>query len=53
MAAAMSSRWAKRVRFKSAQSDSPACQSLNFTTADVAEAMLAFAQKRDPKFTGR
>ena len=28
-------------------------QSVNFTTADTAEAMAAFVQKRDPKFTGR
>jgi enoyl-CoA hydratase/carnithine racemase len=27
-------------------------QALNFSSADTAEAMLAFAQKRDPKFTG-
>jgi 2-(1,2-epoxy-1,2-dihydrophenyl)acetyl-CoA isomerase len=29
------------------------CQSVNFETADVAEAMAAFQDKRDPKFTGR
>jgi 2-(1,2-epoxy-1,2-dihydrophenyl)acetyl-CoA isomerase len=29
------------------------CQSLNFSTSDTAEAMLAFAQKREPVFTGR
>ena len=29
------------------------CQSLNFSTADTAEALSAFAQKRDPVFTGR
>jgi enoyl-CoA hydratase/carnithine racemase len=29
------------------------CQSVNFASADTAEAMLAFVQKRDPKFTGR
>src|SRR5437763_10837735 len=28
-------------------------QSVNFTTADTAEAMAAFVQKRDPKYTGR
>jgi 2-(1,2-epoxy-1,2-dihydrophenyl)acetyl-CoA isomerase len=29
------------------------CQSVNFATADTAEAMAAFAQKREPKFVGR
>ncbi len=29
------------------------CQAVNFGSADTAEAMLAFVQKRDPKFTGR
>lgn len=29
------------------------CQTVNFNSADTAEAMLAFAQKRDPKFQGR
>jgi enoyl-CoA hydratase/carnithine racemase len=29
------------------------CQTVNFGSSDTAEAMLAFAQKRDPKFTGR
>ena len=29
------------------------CQSLNFSTDDTAEALSAFAQKRDPVFTGR
>jgi 2-(1,2-epoxy-1,2-dihydrophenyl)acetyl-CoA isomerase len=29
------------------------CQTVNFGSADTAEAMLAFVQKRDPKFTGR
>jgi 2-(1,2-epoxy-1,2-dihydrophenyl)acetyl-CoA isomerase len=28
-------------------------QTVNFGTADTAEAMAAFAQKREPKFTGR
>jgi 2-(1,2-epoxy-1,2-dihydrophenyl)acetyl-CoA isomerase len=28
-------------------------QTVNFTSADTAEAMAAFVQKRDPKFTGR
>jgi 2-(1,2-epoxy-1,2-dihydrophenyl)acetyl-CoA isomerase len=29
------------------------CQTVNFSTADVAEAFMAFAQKRDAVFTGR
>src|SRR3954469_1659800 len=29
------------------------CQTVNFNSADTAEAMLAFVQKRAPKFTGR
>jgi enoyl-CoA hydratase/carnithine racemase len=29
------------------------CQALNFSTTDTAEALSAFAQKRDPVFTGR
>jgi enoyl-CoA hydratase/carnithine racemase len=33
--------------------DEARCQSVNFTTADTAEAMAAFAQKRSPNFTGR
>ena len=28
-------------------------QTVNFNSADTAEAMAAFVQKRDPKFTGR
>lgn len=30
-----------------------AAQAINFTTADTAEAMAAFLEKREPKFTGR
>jgi enoyl-CoA hydratase/carnithine racemase len=29
------------------------CQTVNFNSADTAEAMAAFVQKRDPRFTGR
>jgi 2-(1,2-epoxy-1,2-dihydrophenyl)acetyl-CoA isomerase len=29
------------------------CQTVNFNSSDTAEAMAAFVQKRDPKFTGR
>jgi 2-(1,2-epoxy-1,2-dihydrophenyl)acetyl-CoA isomerase len=32
--------------------DEARCQNVNFKTADMAEAMAAFMQKRDPKFTG-
>jgi 2-(1,2-epoxy-1,2-dihydrophenyl)acetyl-CoA isomerase len=28
-------------------------QTVNFGTADTAEAMLAFVEKRDPSFTGK
>ena len=30
-----------------------ACQAVNFRSADAAEAMAAFVQKREPRFTGR
>jgi enoyl-CoA hydratase/carnithine racemase len=33
--------------------DEARCQAINFATADTAEAMAAFAQKRDPVFIGR
>jgi 2-(1,2-epoxy-1,2-dihydrophenyl)acetyl-CoA isomerase len=33
--------------------DEARCQALNFSTADTAEAMAAFAEKRDPVFIGR
>jgi 2-(1,2-epoxy-1,2-dihydrophenyl)acetyl-CoA isomerase len=33
--------------------DEARCQSVNFTTADTAEAMAAFVGKRSPNFTGR
>jgi len=33
--------------------DEARCQALNFSTKDTAEAMAAFAQKREPTFIGR
>ncbi|HWE67419.1 MAG TPA: enoyl-CoA hydratase-related protein [Acidimicrobiales bacterium] len=33
--------------------DEARCQAVNFSTQDTAEAMAAFAQKREPKFVGR
>ncbi|HVB92070.1 MAG TPA: enoyl-CoA hydratase-related protein [Acidimicrobiales bacterium] len=33
--------------------DEARCQALNFSTKDTAEAMAAFAEKRQPTFTGR
>lgn len=33
--------------------DEARCQTVNFTTDDTREAMRAFAEKRDPHFTGR
>ena len=33
--------------------DEARCQALNFSTSDTAEALAAFAEKRDPVFTGR
>ena len=39
--------------FDSALEVEAQCQTVNFSTADVAEAMAAFEQKRDPHFKGR
>jgi len=33
--------------------DEAAAQTINFATSDTAEAMRAFIEKREPKFTGR
>jgi 2-(1,2-epoxy-1,2-dihydrophenyl)acetyl-CoA isomerase len=33
--------------------DEAAAQTINFSTSDTAEAMRAFNEKRDPKFTGK
>ena len=33
--------------------DEARCQAVNFGTADTAEAMAAFVEKREPRFVGR
>jgi len=33
--------------------DEARCQALNFSTSDTKEAMAAFSQKREPRYTGR
>ena len=33
--------------------DEARCQNVNFRTADMVEAMTAFMEKREPKFSGR
>jgi 2-(1,2-epoxy-1,2-dihydrophenyl)acetyl-CoA isomerase len=33
--------------------DEARCQTVNFSTADTAEAIAAFMAKRDPRFSGR
>ena len=40
------------VSMDQALEDEARSQSVNFRTADVAEAMAAFVAKRDPTFTG-
>jgi enoyl-CoA hydratase/carnithine racemase len=42
-----------QVTMEEALDDEGVAQSLNFTTADTAEAMKAFVHKREPKFEGR
>ena len=42
-----------QVTLEEALDDEGVAQSLNFTTADTAEAMNAFVEKREPKFEGR
>jgi len=41
------------VSMDQALEDEGRCQTVNFGTADTAEAMSAFVQKRDPVFEGR
>lgn len=41
------------VSMDQALEDEGRCQTVNFGTADTAEAMLAFQQKREPRFEGR
>ena len=41
------------VTMEEALDDEGAAQTINFGTADTAEAMAAFVAKRDPRFTGR
>jgi len=41
------------VTLEEALDDEGLSQTVNFSTADTAEAMRAFVEKRDPKFTGR
>src|SRR5918994_1391139 len=40
------------VSMDQALEDEARCQTVNFGTADTAEAMAAFVQKREPRFTG-
>jgi len=41
------------VSMDQALEDEGRCQTVNFGTADTAEAMAAFLQKREPRFTGK
>jgi 2-(1,2-epoxy-1,2-dihydrophenyl)acetyl-CoA isomerase len=41
------------VSMEQALEDEGRCQAVNFGTADTAEAVAAFLQKREPRFTGR
>ena len=41
------------VSMDQAHEDEARCQTVNFSTADVVEAMQAFVEKREPHFIGR
>jgi enoyl-CoA hydratase/carnithine racemase len=41
------------VSMAQAVEDEARCQAVNMGTADVVEAMQAFLEKRDPRFSGR
>jgi 2-(1,2-epoxy-1,2-dihydrophenyl)acetyl-CoA isomerase len=41
------------VSFEQAVEDEARCQAVNLRTGDAAEAMLAFSEKREPRFQGR
>ena len=41
------------VSMDQALEDEGRCQTVNFGTEDTTEAMMAFVEKRDPKFQGR
>ncbi|MEO7428114.1 MAG: enoyl-CoA hydratase [Acidimicrobiales bacterium] len=56
IALAMTKRMLNRAfeqSFEQALDDEARCQTVNFATADTGEAITAFFQKRDPKFSGR
>jgi enoyl-CoA hydratase/carnithine racemase len=42
-----------QVTLEQALDDEGVCQTVNFATADTAEALTAFAEKREPRFEGR
>jgi enoyl-CoA hydratase/carnithine racemase len=42
-----------QVTLEEALDDEGVCQTVNFATADTAEALTAFAEKREPRFEGR
>ena len=44
---------AMAVTMAQALEDEARCQTINFYSEDTGEAMRAFAEKREPRFTGR